>query len=60
MFFGRRKKTINFKEPAYVENPLITFEWNKVLIVTDDGSVLVVETKPKRGGGKKKEEEGED
>jgi hypothetical protein len=59
MFFGRRKKTINFKEPAYVENPLITFEWNKVLIVTDDGSVLVVETKPKRGG-KKKEEESED
>lgn len=56
MFYGRRKKTINFKEPAYVENPLITFEWNKVLIVTEDGSILVVEEKPKRGRSKKEEE----
>jgi hypothetical protein len=59
MFFGRRKKTINFKEPDYVENPLITFEWNKVLIVTDEGHVLLVEEKPRRGP-KKKEEESED
>lgn len=56
MFYGRRKKTINFKEPAYVENPLITFEWNKVLIVTEDGSILVIEEKPKRGRSKKEEE----
>jgi hypothetical protein len=56
MFFSRRKKTINFKEPDYVENPLITFEWNKVLIVTDEGHVLVVEEKPKRGRSKKEED----
>ena len=56
MFF-RRKKTINFREPAYVENPLITFAWDRILIETDQGT-LVVETKPKKR--RKKEEESED
>ena len=47
MFF-RRKKVINFREPVHVENPLISFAWNRVLIETDDGTVLVVEEKPKK------------
>jgi len=47
MFF-RRKKVINFREPVHVENPLISFAWNRVLIETDDGSILVVEEKPKK------------
>jgi hypothetical protein len=55
--FYRRKKVINFKEPNYVENPLITFSWDKILIETDQGT-LVVETKPKKR--RKKEEESED
>ena len=46
--FLRRKKVINFREPVHVENPLISFAWNKVLIKTDDGTVLVVEEKPKK------------
>jgi len=46
MYF-RRKKTINFKEPDYVEDPLFTFTHDKILIVTDQGT-LVVEEKPKR------------
>jgi hypothetical protein len=57
MFF-RRKKVINFREPAHVENPLISFQWNKVLIETDDGSILTVEEKPKKK--RKKESEDED
>ena len=56
MFF-RRRKVINFREPAYVENPLFTFTWDKVIIETDQGP-LVVETKPKKR--RKKDEESED
>jgi hypothetical protein len=47
MYF-RRRKVINFREPKPVENPLISFGWNRVLIETDDGTVLVVEEKPKK------------
>lgn len=57
MMFYRRKKVINFKEPKYIENPLITFTWDKILIETDQGT-LVVETKPKKR--RKKEEDSED
>lgn len=47
MYF-RRRKVINFREPKPVENPLISFAYNRVLIETDDGTVLVVEEKPKK------------
>ena len=47
MYF-RRRKVINFREPIPVENPLISFGWNRVMIETDDGTVLVVEEKPKK------------
>ena len=56
MFF-RRRKVINFKEPKYIENPLITFTWDKILIETDQGT-LVVDSKPKKR--RKKEEDSED
>ena len=56
MFF-RRKKVINFREPIHVENPLISFEYNKVVIVTDCGHKLVVETKPAK---RRKQHEDED
>lgn len=58
MFYGRRKMTLNVREPTYIENPLITFEWNKVLIKTDCGHTIVVETKPTKRH--KKEEDSED
>ena len=58
MFF-RRKKVINFREPIAVENPLISFAWDRVLIETDDGSILVVEQKPRKKR-KVREEEDED
>lgn len=47
MYF-RRKKTINFHEPTPVDNPLISFLYDKVVIYTDEGVMLVVEEKPKR------------
>jgi len=47
MYF-RRRKVINFREPKPVENPLISFAYNRVLIETDDGTVLIVEEKPKK------------
>lgn len=56
MFF-RRKKTINFREPIAVKNPLISFEWNRVLIETDDGTILVVEEKPKKKRKVREEDE---
>lgn len=56
MFFrGRPRKVMNFKEPDYVENPLFTFYSDAVIIVTDDGSELVVETKPSRKKSVKKQ-----
>jgi hypothetical protein len=56
MYF-RRRKVINFKEPKPVVNPLIAFEWNRVLIETDDGTVLVVEEKPKKKRKVREEDE---
>ena len=56
MYF-RRHKVINFKEPKYIENPLITFTWDKILIETDQGT-LVVDSKPKKR--RKKDEDSED
>ena len=58
MYF-RRRKVINFREPIPVENPLISFAYNRVLIETDDGTILVVEEKPKKKR-KVREEEDED
>ena len=42
--------------PKY-DDPVFTFDGQHVYIVTDDGSVLIVETKPKRGRKKKDEED---
>jgi Tat protein secretion system quality control protein TatD with DNase activity len=55
--FYRRKKVINFKEPKHFDNPLITFAWDRILIETDQGT-LVVESKPRKR--RKKEEDSED
>lgn len=57
MYFRGRRMTLNVREPAYVENPLFTFTGDKVLIETDQGT-LVVETKPKKR--RKKDEDSED
>ena len=48
MMYFRRRKVINFREPIPVENPLISFSHNKVLIETEEGTILVVEEKPKK------------
>jgi len=56
--FYRRKKVINFREPIQVENPLISFEWDKIIIETEEGVKLIVEEKPKKK--RKKESEDED
>jgi hypothetical protein len=56
MYF-RRRKVINFREPKPVVNPLIAFEWNRVIIETDDGTVLVVEEKPRKKRKVREEDE---
>ena len=42
------RSVINFREPIPVENPLISFSHNKVLIETEEGTILIVEEKPKK------------